>query len=209
MSSLARRSAVGACLLAVSLIQSTILGAQDTAPPEKGRIGLGVALTNTTVFIDDFGLLTLDVNSLTVPIRTAGGTMIEPEIGFVRFSNSGGGFESSFSTLRLGTGVLFPLRARDAFHPYVGPRIAIVRSVQSTSSSFSGKTTETNTGWQFGLALGGQYWLNDHVTIGGEGLLSRLGFGEPDIDPAPPGGSSDSSNSFITLSGTAFLRLFF
>lgn len=198
---------VAASVLAISAGYVPQLVAQETSVPEGQRVGIGVALTSTTVFIDDFGLLSLDVNSLLVPIRTTGGIMFEPEIGFVRFASSSADFESSFTTTRLGAGVLFPLTARDRLHPYLGPRIAVVRATETSESSFSGRSTEKNTGWQFGMAVGAHYWISDHLTLGGEGLLSRLGFGKPDRDP--PSGGPEPTSSFTTLSGAAILRLFF
>jgi hypothetical protein len=184
--------------------------AEPTQQTEKpaGKFGIGVTLNPAALIVFDEELLIFPsgFNNFMFQIRGSERLIWEPEFGLVRFSSSGGGFETSSTLLRLGVGALFETRSRGDMRPYIGPRTGIIRSSSKDESSF-GSFSSRRTDWYLSFVMGSQYYFSQHFSLGGEIQFTRLSLGKEKTDP--PSGGGDVSSSSITTAGLMMLRWYF
>ena len=165
--------------------------AQGQSADGNTKVGLGVFFEGVD---SNFGGLDGNV-TVTVPIHLSS-VRLEPQIGYSRTSRSvTGDDDESEAVLELGGGVFTTVRTYESASVYAGGRIGLLRRSQS-----SGNATLTETGIFVGPALGGEYYLGDHFSLGAEaGLFYR--------DLPTPGQASVSLSTFRT-SGRAFVRVY-
>lgn len=201
MSNLVRVAALG-LIIGVPLI------AQDSPPTASteatSKVGIGVSVSPTAIFIDDFGFLPFGLANILIPIRIAPNTMLEPEVGLLRSSVDDIGGSASFTNARIGVGLLMGLRERSALKPYIGPRVVYSR-FSTKSDSPGGSIDSKQTTWMLSGVLGAQHFFSPHFSLGAEAQLSRASVGEEQ----GTGGTGNPAQTIITTNGLVTLRWFF
>jgi hypothetical protein len=162
------------------LLQATSTFAQGVDPAVRGRVGLGVA-------ISDVGSLIAAGSgnsppsgfapTIFVPITVTPWFRLEPEVGIYRSSftetYSNGGPTTPFSvtvttsTVHVGTGA-FGVTSRERFTLYYGARVGYLRDSRTESATSHASDRITIPGFFFAPAIGGEYFLSDHVSLGAE-----------------------------------------
>jgi hypothetical protein len=220
-------------LVAAALLCCTVsLSAQQATHMEnKTRLGLGLVIFDRSVLnlvgalsgssltnFDTEGLMmeTLPPSHINVPI-IMGTLKLEPEFGFFRQSNTTEVTNlkttESFTAFRIGSGV-FLMKHLPKVDIYYGGRIGIVRVSQTTENDYTtgtdSKVTKSQTNLFFGPCLGGEYFISNHFTFGGEAQFLWTKFGEPktEIDPAPRVAPSNETKTSSSLMDTRYLFIF-
>jgi hypothetical protein len=164
------------CLLLVAFV----LFLSPTAfSQENPRIGLGVSIAD---FSEVLLLAASGPNStpsslmptIFVPINVSSRYRVEPEIGFQHVSSRTSGQSSSNdasdTSVHVGAGVFGLTTPKDHFTIYYGIRLAYLRFSQSTGSpnGTNGYSFPTANGYFVTPTVGGEYFLGDHLSLGGE-----------------------------------------
>jgi hypothetical protein len=217
-------------LVAAVVLCCTISLSAQSASEGKTRLGLGLVVFDRSILnlvgslmgasgLDDINSgaimgAILPPSHINFPIIM--GTMkLEPELGLFRQSNSvedeDGKTTQSFTAPRLGTGV-FLLKHLPKTDIYYGGRIGIVKVSEKeeydpdTGTSHESSTSQTNL--YFGPCLGGEYFISNHFSFGGEAQLLLTKYGNPktEIDPEPPGyDNEDETETKSSLMDTRYL----
>ncbi|MEM6783241.1 MAG: hypothetical protein AAF624_05835 [Bacteroidota bacterium] len=175
--------------------------AQQDAPAQQNRIGIGVSIEPLTNFVlidnEIFSSVELFAPSLYVPI-TLGQFRLEPEFSFVRDAVSDDDDTSSNSRLRVGTGLFYYNLIDKANALYVGTRVGLART--AFTNPFS-DDTESRTDFFIAPALGGEHYFGA-LSLGVEGQLQYTRIGSFDED-------SDLSRSQLLVRALFFARFHF
>ena len=156
------------------------------------KIGAGVFFEATESGVDGAfgGNVTVTVPVLLPSVR------LEPQVGYSQVSRSETGEDDETdAVLEIGGGVFKTLRTYENTAIYAGGRIGLVQRSQS-----SGNTTLSETGFFVGPAVGGEYDLGEHFSLGAEAGLFYRGL------PTPT--EEDLSVSTVRTSGRAFVRVY-
>jgi len=161
------------------------------AVPAYGQSDGGDLKIGAGVFFDD----TDGSTTVTVPILLPS-VRLEPQLGYSRTSRSvTGEDDESDALLEIGGGVFKTIRTYERTDVYLGGRIGLIQRSQS-----AGSTTLSETGFFVGPALGGEYALGDHFSLGVEAGLFYRGIPTPEEE--------DLSLSTVRTNGRAFLRVY-
>lgn len=118
---------------------------------------------------------------------------LEPEFGLTRSSMTEeiedvGESSEKTTSLRIGCG-LFWYKPVNKVSFYYGGRIGIVRmsssAEQDYKNPFLGEDSETKTSQTnlyLGPAIGAEYWISEHFSVGGEAQLLYTKYGEPKVE---------------------------
>ena len=188
--------------VALALCTGT-LHAQETETSPGTRVGIGVALERTLLFGDegDLAFLPVGLSNIYVPIVMASGFRIEPEIGYLRLSESGDDWKSSGSSMRFGLGIL-PAVRRGNTSIYFGARLGLVYTKTSFEFTGSESRSESKTDYYVGAAVGAEYGFSTHFTVGAEVQVNYISVGDFAEE-------SDGSHSLIGNRNLVFLRWYF
>ncbi len=188
-------------------------------------VGLGLSLTQ--------GFANSGTNSISgsplsisVPV-TFSSFRIEPEIGYVRSSQSSDLTDATQSSLLVGAGAFYLSQMEDVQFQ-IGARFGLRRTAMDyeteavpaewenspDASSLPSDINTTTLNYTLGPALGGEYYVSDHLSIGVEARMLYTTQEQNDLSPPtvislPPSGSSESSGSLINTEGAAYLRIHF
>jgi hypothetical protein len=155
------------------------------------KVGIGVSLIQATIGPDleggdTFGAVAL--GDIFVPIHFGRSFKLEPWLGVLRFKekseDTGFSSDEKVTQWRFGTGLYFRFPTSESFVPYVGPRIGLLLTSFSDESTFNGGSSKfelSETDFQIGLALGGEYFFSGHFSLGGEVQLNYTSIGEPTV----------------------------
>jgi outer membrane protein with beta-barrel domain len=162
------------------LLHATSTFAQGVAPAGRGRVGLGVAISDVGSLIAAGSENTPPSSfapTIFVPITVTPWFRLEPEVGISRSSFtetiSNGGPTSPLSgtvttsTVHVGTGA-FGVTSRERFTLYYGARVGYLRDSRTESATWRASERVTIPGFFFAPAIGGEYFLSDHVSLGAE-----------------------------------------
>jgi len=196
------------------LTSATALGAQET----KSKFGLGATFNpgGLTIPGESEVLLTqAGFNNILMPIRGATATF-EAELGFLHSTverqiqtgpTTFTKVKSSVSNKRIGVGVLKHLARRENFEPYVAPRIGVIFASSEEPSGGSSTAKISATNFYVTGGAGGQYFLSEHFTLGGEVQLTYTNLGKPKVTGST--GSSGASGNSITTLGVIAIRWYY
>lgn len=169
--------------------------------------------------------------TFSVPI-TFSSVRIEPEIGYAHSNRSDAFQTATTSRLLLGTGVFYAPRTDD-FRFQAGVRVGVHRSsIDYEVTREDGATWEspenvqpddfsadgTSVDFSVGPAVGGEYYVSDHLSLGVEARLiyTQQNVNDDTVVSVDPGsgfsytdGTSDVSNSTLNTEGAAYLRVHF
>jgi hypothetical protein len=175
----------------MALVPALLIADTAQAQNNEAKIGIGVSLIQTTIAPElegggFFGGVAL--GDIFVPIHFGQRFKLEPWLGVIRLKQSS---ESNGSTLnegttqwRFGTGLYFRFPTSESFVPYLGPRLGLLLTRFSEEFTYPGGSDKfelSETDFQFGLALGGEYFFSRHFTLGGEIQLNYTSIGEPTV----------------------------
>jgi small nuclear ribonucleoprotein (snRNP)-like protein len=170
------------------------------------------------------------LTNFSLPIRMASVTL-EPEIGIMSDSyhhdvtQTGGSSAyvtndiNSISLIRLGAGLIIPVKRFGMTEPYVGGRAGIILVSTSDESKSSGGSqpasditnTFSQTNAVVGVMFGGEHFLSEHFSLGCEAQLNGIFFGNPSRShtPASPSTSTNTSSETIISSNVVlFARVY-
>jgi hypothetical protein len=105
--------------------------------------------------------------------------VLEPEFGFVRFKDTEGEFDETFSLLTLGAGLLFEIGDLGPDRIYAGPRLGVAHISESDEGPGAPSDDSTTSLWLAGV-LGGEFFLKPQFSLGGEVGVEWLERGDPD-----------------------------
>lgn len=184
------------CIVIISSILVSPVYSQD-----QTQVGIGfgyssggsVNFLGGTLEFDDI----LSPANIYVPI-TFKKFRIEPEIGFIRQSSSTLVQDVSITTIHFGTGLFRLKNIYEDTNLYYGIRMGLIRKY-SNATIGSNDYSDTVTNYFAGPALGAEYLLGEHFSIGGETQLLYISV---DI-----GENSDAS--LTQTRATFFLRAYF
>jgi len=139
-------------------------------------MGLGVSVTDSTeAFVGIVSGLQSTPSSLIptifVPINVSARFRLEPEVGFQYASSDGpSGKSDSYKTVHVGAGVFGLTTPDDHFTIYYGIRVAYLRFSHYSGSGAApnGYSFPTANGYFLAPTVGGEYFLGDHLSLGGE-----------------------------------------
>ncbi len=125
--------------------------------------------------------------SIFVPIRTARGLLIEPEIGFDRAWNDekvqGLQRTDSYTLFRTTLGVHYVVARSGDSHLYVGTRAGLetlsFRVVEEDAPGSYVTIAYRRVDTALGGSIGGELWLSRHLSVGAEAKLRWVIFGDP------------------------------
>ena len=171
-------------------------------PQDSVTVGLGASINSFSVAAADAdgGSVSLTPFSVSIPI-TAASFRIEPEVGFFRARESTGETSQTRSVLTIGTG-LFSVWQEDDAQFLLGGRVGLRRRASSTEFRSEEESTSA-TDVSVGPAIGGEYYIGDHFSIGVEARFLYINLGTPDEAP------DDFSRTRLRTSGVASFRFHF
>jgi hypothetical protein len=177
--------------LCAAVVPALLCAGTVQAQGNEGNIGIGVSLIQATITPDlggggTFGAVAL--GDIFVPIHFGQRFKLEPWLGVFRFKekaeSSGTTSDESTTQWRLGTGLYFRFPTSESFIPYFGPRVGLLFTSFSEEDTFTGGSNKfelSETDFQIGVALGGEYFFSRHFSLGGEVQLNYTSIGEPTI----------------------------
>ena len=204
------------CLL-VPLVASSLEGQETNAGT---RIGVGVAWSssNQAIVMEDgrFSPANLvGLGNFTLPILIGDHVRLEPKFGILRSSedlqDESYSRESRLTVLRVGLSFHWAFSQREGLQPYVGPRVGLMRYRGRSENRYNGQGEEYKYGrndWYLGLALGGEYFLTRHFSVGAEIQLDYAMVGDESIEP-DPGSTREVSGSLLMNNGQIAVRFYF
>ena len=166
-------------------------------------VGIGVSINAPSVAIQQGGsgqTVSLAPFTVTVPITTRS-FRLEPEVGFARTSRSADDRSSTSSVFTIGTG-LFAVSRFENTLLHLGGRVGLSRLSESQELR-NDEESSSRINFSVGPAVGGEYYLSNHFSLGLEARFVYVNVGEPDDAP------DDFSASRLRTSGVAFFRVHF
>jgi hypothetical protein len=149
------------------------LWAIPASAQDGSHIGLGVSIS------DDFTGDLVSIGSGNTPPSAVAPTIfmpmtpsphlrVEPEIGFqwASTTNANGSTQSN-TVVHFGSGI-FGLATKDRFTAYYGARIAYLHFDQFSGSGQNGFSFPDANGYFIAPSIGGEYFIADRVSVGGE-----------------------------------------
>ena len=187
----------------------------------QDKMGLGLVLFDRdllSVLINQLGNLNLDnpgsgmdlslllpPNKIMIPF-TMGTMKIEPEIGWMRYSNketdkeADTEYSSTSSSYKFGVGI-FSVKSVKKTDIYFGGRLGIIMgSSTEKAPDFADpqKQVESSESWShiyLGPCFGGEYYISDNFSFGGEAQLIYTKLGQPKHKVAGKEVKSDTETS--------------
>ncbi|MBN1351715.1 outer membrane beta-barrel protein [candidate division KSB1 bacterium] len=160
------------------------------AQAQVHKFGLGGSLHSEPAFLsvgdDEFSLYYLGIfGSLTpllrIPLKVSETVIIEPEIGFWHASDKYESKDSEYKYERKSSFNFYTLnlylrlpRRYDSMILYPGLRLGVKYAEQKEKITGDGlyiedeEDLEVDRNWVFGVLYGGEYFFNDHFSLGGE-----------------------------------------
>lgn len=155
----------------ISLLMVNPLQAQE----KRSSLGLGVSLGKELYMP---GLTMLDFPTFYLPI-TLSNFRIEPEMGYYRYSGKFESWESKESYLTIGCGIFF-ISQRGNANIYYGVRLGFIRVYEYEKWIWNGQDVDEDhrTDYYYGPAIGGEYFFNKHLSLGGEIQVNFISIGQ-------------------------------
>jgi len=198
--------------------------------PQELEVGLGVDLLGVLSALN-FTSTTTGL-SLTTPATVYfpvayGNLRIEPGIAYLNrtFTSTSTGIvfepnagDQSSRTTKLKTfhvdlGVMYQRMIDSGFSVYAGPRVGYSSGSEIITNPQSDGTTTTSTFEQtatnVGLAIGGEYYLSKHFTLGAELLPNYVVFSNPTIEPSSSFKDTETTQKDIKTTAGVFIRWYF
>lgn len=154
-------------LLILVLVVIFLLCWNVYAKEKKTRIGIGIGFGKEYISVEEnYPMYSLfDFPSFYIPIKISENFKLEPEFGINRISSSDSSKTSS-SAIYAGLGI-FLTTSKGNIEFYYGIRLG--GAFSSYNDSYNG-FSDSDSIFQFlaGPAIGGEYFISNHLSIGGE-----------------------------------------
>lgn len=189
----------------------------------SSQFGVGTAISD----IDDI------TSTIFFPITISSYFRIEPEIRFMRkssssdreskendFNNTSTSENTSTSKhFHIGIGI-FPVIPKDSYNLYLGVRLGYIRissshEYNSISSSidyyhnYKSKVKESTNGYYIAPAIGGEYFLSDYFSLGGEVQVEYTSLKGEEKNEGDNQGITDRSSSSTSARALILVRFYF
>ena len=184
-------------VLGILTVCLTAAGQELTQPgsPPETRVGVGISFEPMKIFPAGNMMVTaLTPVNIHIPMNIGGSVTIEPVFGLYSYTDestsSGTTHKESYSLTHLGAGVLIPVAGNSTARAYVGPRIGLYlwkEREEITPVPYPGypSTTEVSeTDITVGGCVGGEYFMVENMSLGGEALVTYYILGDPKRTPA-------------------------
>jgi hypothetical protein len=213
------RSRLLFALLIAWVFSSAVPPAFAQAGITRPRVGFGVSLSDVGELVVVGGSNTpasVIAPTILVPITITSRFRVEPEVGF--YWNSAvntDSFGTQTQTRTRTTGVLdigvgaFGLTSTERFTVYYGGRVAYLRMTQSDVSGSGPESYSypTAPGYLVAPAFGGEYFLADHLSLGGE-VQVRYTSSTFQSNPSRTSGQSNIVAKTTSTRGALVLRFY-
>lgn len=166
--------------------------------PRRFALGIGVALNPVALLVSANGLndlvVPIGLGNVTVPMSIGARVRLEPEFGLTRYSSETNvdtadfNAQTAVTALRLGVGLSIVVLEEAGLRTYAGFRVGLSRFSESSSQTspfgdFEGSLKRTDS--HIGVMFGGEYFLARRFSLGAELQLTRVSFGETQVESAP------------------------
>ena len=176
---------ISSAAVCAGILLATSAFAQGSPSAAGARVGLGVSISDAGEILVLAGSESAVpiIPTILVPIDLSGRFRVEPEVGGYRNSSVNETrltpsiselVTQTSSVIRFGVGA-FGIASKDRFMLYYGGRVGYQRYHQSSTSALpSGSTTHesftypTIPAWVFAPTIGGEYYLSERLSLGGE-----------------------------------------
>lgn len=191
--------------VAMALASALPVAAQQSTKP---FIGLGVGLptselgTVAGVFGIDGGVV---APQLYVPINVLPNLRIEPQIGFLTWSDDATGDERSFWSI--GTGAFWLMPLAESVNMYVGPRLVLAFFKEEEPTGI-GVQKRSATDVLLAAALGGEAFLHPRLSLGAEGQIGYTWLGDVEETSETGQKSETPGGSSLATQGILFVRVY-
>ncbi len=205
------KTTLRAAAIAVALSVAGAASAQQQPQQTNHiRVGLGVGLPTGGELSTLFAQTQAGSNAgiippqIYVPIDFTSSFRLEPQIGFVTSSQSGG---DSAAYYTFGTGAFYVMQLAQQAHLYVGGRLLI--GLERSETQVGGFTAKTKgTDFFLGAAFGGEILPHPRLGIGAEAEIGRWGIGDRDTTVAGNTTTTSGGSAWQTQ-GIIFVRFYF
>ena len=161
-----KKTVVSLVLLFVMVFSHIGFTQDDDLSDNNVKFGMGVELTTSinALFSDNLGT----AHSIYLPILINNQFKLEPFIGFWRNNYENGDYESSNTYMSLGGGAFFTM-PHNQYNAYIGGRAALTFNNETEKDYPYTDTDKRNRKFfEIGPAVGGEYFLGEHFSLGGE-----------------------------------------
>ena len=177
---------------------------QEPPPQKKTQVGIGVSITDIKDLFQYIEGAGPPATEIFIPINISPTLRIEPEIGFFQSSSENENFKSSSKSFSFGLGI-FRMNLKDGINLYYGARLGLTRTSSSFEYSYNGSATDEQSVEGFFIAptVGGEYFLNNSFTLGGEAQLRYASSSGKDED------DEEMTTSTTATRALLFIRFYF
>lgn len=191
-------------IVVLAALAATVGLAAPATAQQEGRVGLGVGIAPLSVISND-DLLTAGGPRVHVPILVGDAMTVEPYVGYFRLHQSSGDVvfsqDRTWTALQVGVGLFVRREAGNRGRAYFGPRLGIVR-LGTTFESDAVEDDVNRTDLVFGVVAGGEFFLTERFSLGGEAGLAYQRRGEE-----KGSGATDAEESGSIFRTTTELRV--
>lgn len=194
------------------------------------RIGIGAAINPVTAYTTSAGsdgVLTVPVQTaaLFAPIQFSKDFRLEPQFGLLSTTvekntkdsdgKARGTLTYSQSGMMLGTGAFYTFTPDSSTLGYIGARLGVILSRNSTEFNAVDNTEAhaiySQTTMFYGPTFGGEYYLSRFMSLGVELGLTFMSFGEVNYEAQPSlpdANAPEISQSAISTNALVFVRFY-
>ncbi|MCK4447446.1 MAG: outer membrane beta-barrel protein [Candidatus Marinimicrobia bacterium] len=174
---------------------------QESTQQKQVQFGLGIGISDIQKDIAPvFSNIRIapTVPNVFLPINISPKLRVEPEIGYIQTSNERTNYESSSKIFSIGLGI-FPMTLKCAINIYYGARIGFIHA--TSQETLNGESYEgSGNGFYVAPTIGGEYYLSNSLTFGGESQLRYVSYKEKD---------KESTSTFMGTRTIFFIRVYF
>jgi len=151
-----------------------------------------------------------------VPISISSNFRIEPAIGFIQLSSDRDRepeyrSKSTSKSFHIGIG-FFPVIPKEKYSLYYGTRLGFIKTSSSSEYSYSWgshDSEESTSGFFVAPAIGGEYFLSDHFSLGGEAQVRYTSLSGEETETNNEREVTDLSSSSTSTRALIFIRFYF
>jgi len=178
---------------------------QESTQQKQVQFGLGVGIADIRDIIQLFSDAGI-APQVFLPINISPKFRIEPGIGYFQTSSERTNWESSSKTLSLGLGI-FPMTLKGDINFYYGARLGLMHVTSSYKESHNGYSYSdeaSGNGFYIAPTIGGEYYLSNSFTLGGEAQLRYVSYKEKDEDD-----DEETTSKITSTRAIFFIRIYF
>lgn len=184
-------------MAAATALLTAPLTAQDRS------FGFGVGLQSANLMADDIGVLALFAPQAYLTIGLSDALLLEPSFGTLSARSESGEYSDSQTYYRLGIGLLLLRELDGDGRWYFGPRLGLLRISSETDGAFF-EDSMKRTDLALAGVVGGELFLGESFSLGGEMGIEWIRRGDPEITPEPPVDDDETGGLLRTVTELKF-----